>query len=71
MLGIDNYFRLGKDIADGRALHDILMSRGVTFIEWLDNLADLSQSVFFFMALPFRVRKMDSSWCRAIAIEER
>ena len=71
MLGIDNHFRLGKDIADGRALHDILMSRGVTFIEWLDNLAALSQAVFFFMALPFKVRKMDSSWCRAIAIEER
>lgn len=71
MLGIDNNFRLGKDIPDGRALHDILMSKGVTFIEWLDNLDSITQSVFFFMALPYKVRKMDSSWCRAIAIEER
>jgi len=71
MLGIDNCFRLGKDIADGRALHDILMSQGVTLIEWLDNLSAISQPVFFFMALPFKVRKMDSSWARAIAIEER
>ena len=71
ILGIDNYFRLGKDIADGRALHEILMSRGVTFIEWLDTLDAISQPVFFFMALPFKVRKIDSSWCRAIAIEER
>lgn len=71
LLGIDNFFRLGKDIADGRELHDVLMSRGVTFIEWLDNLDSISQQVFFFMALPFKVRKMDSSWCRAVAIEER
>lgn len=71
MLGIDNFVRLGKDVPDGRALHDVLMSRGVTFIEWLDHLDQLSQPVFFFMALPFKVRKMDSSWCRAIAIEER
>jgi len=71
MLGIDNYFRLGKDVPDGRALHDILMSQGVTFIEWLDNLDAISQDVFFFMALPFKIRKMDSSWARAIVIEER
>jgi len=71
MLGIDNFVRLGKDVADGRALHDVLMSRGVTFIEWLDNLDQLSKPLFFFMALPFKVRKMDSSWCRAIAIEDR
>jgi kynurenine formamidase len=71
ILGIDNHFRLGKDVPDGRGLHDVLMSKGVTFIEWLDNLAAISQPVFYFMALPFKVRKMDSSWCRAIAIEER
>ncbi|MHB0874671.1 MAG: cyclase family protein [Anaerolineae bacterium] len=71
LLGIDNNFRLGKDIPDGRELHDILMRDGVTFIEWLDNLSAIRQPVFFFMALPFKVRKMDSSWCRAIAIEER
>lgn len=70
MLGIDNYFRLGKDVADGRELHDILMTDGVTFIEWLDNLAAITRPIFFFMALPFKVRKMDSSWCRAVAIEE-
>jgi arylformamidase len=70
MVGIDNSFRLGKDIPDGRELHDILMRDGVTLIEWLDNLSALRQRVFFFMALPYKVRKMDSSWCRAVAIEE-
>ena len=71
MVGIDNSFRLGKDIADGRALHDILMSRGVTLIEWLDNLEAISRPAFFFMAVPYKVKTMDSSWCRAIAIVER
>lgn len=70
MLGIDNYVRLAKDIPSGRRLHDILMSDDVCFIEWLDNLAALKRTEFYFMALPFKVRQMDSSWARAIAIEE-
>lgn len=70
MLGIDNYVRLGKDIADGRELHDILMSDDVCFVEWLDGLAKLKQKVFYFMCLPFRANTIDSSWARAIAIEE-
>ncbi len=70
MLGIDSFFQLGKDIPAGRALHDILMSQDVTLIEWLDHLEELRRREFFFMALPYRVRVMDSSWARAIAIEE-
>lgn len=71
MLGIDNNFRLGKDVEDGRALHDILQSRDVCLVEFLDHLEELTQRVFFFMALPWRVKQMDSSWARAIAIETR
>ncbi len=71
MLGVDNYVRLSIDIPSGRELHDILMSRDVCFVEWLDNLQELQQSEFFFMALPYKVKQMDSSWARAIAIEER
>jgi kynurenine formamidase len=70
MLGVDNYVRLAKDIPEGRQLHDILMKHDITFVEWLDNLAALKRREFFFMALPFKVRVMDSSWARAIAIEE-
>jgi len=70
MLGIDTNFKLGRDVEEGRLIHDILMSKGVTFIEFLDNLHLISKRVFFFIALPYRV-KMDSSWTRAIAIEER
>ena len=69
MLGIDNCVRLGNDIPKGRRLHGILMSRDVCFIEWLDNLHDLRRAEFFFMALPYKVKQMDSSWARAIGIE--
>ncbi|MGC8971217.1 MAG: cyclase family protein [bacterium] len=70
MLGIDTNFKLGRDVEEGRLIHDILMSKGVTFIEFLDNLHLISKREFFFMALPYKV-KMDSSWTRAIAVEER
>lgn len=71
MLGIDNNFRLSKDIPSGRELHNILMSQDIPFVEFLDNLDELTRKEFFFMALPFKVKVMDSSWARAIAIEER
>lgn len=70
MLGIDNNVGLSKDIETGRELHDILMSQDVVLVEWLDNLDQLKKREFFIMALPFKVKIMDSSWARVIAIEE-
>jgi len=70
MLGIDNNVGLATDVETAREVHDILMSRDVVFVEWLDNLHELRRKEFFFMALPYKVRVMDSSWARAIAIEE-
>lgn len=70
MVGIDNYFRLGLDVAMTREVHDILMSRDVCFVEFLDHLDELKQPVFYFMALPFKVSS-DSGWARAVAIEAR
>ena len=71
MLGIDTHFRLGATITAGRALHDILMSREVCLVEFLDNLAALTRPEFFLMALPFKCAQIDSAPARAIAIEER
>ena len=71
MLGVDNHFGLGEDIQSGRALHDILQGEDVCLIEWLDNLEALQRREFFLMALPYKVKQMDSSWARAVAIEER
>jgi len=70
LLGIDNNVGLSKDIPSGRELHDILMGVNVPIIEWLDNLDQIKNSVFFLMALPFKVKTMDSSWARVIAIED-
>ena len=71
MLGIGLDFRLGATITAARALHDILMSRDVCLVEFLDNLAELRRREFFFMALPFKCAQIDSAPARAIAIEER
>jgi arylformamidase len=70
MIGIDNNVGLSKDIPSGREFHDIVMSVGMPIIEWLDNLDQLKKKEFFIMALPFKVKQMDSSWARVIAIEE-
>jgi kynurenine formamidase len=71
MLGIDNNVRLSDNIEDGRKLHDILMSDDVALIEWLDNLDQIKKREFFVMALPYKVKVMDSSWARVIVIEDR
>lgn len=70
LLGID-FIRLGIDVPAGRRFHEILMGQGVPFVEIMDNLQSITKSEFFFMALPFRVRGIDSGWVRAVAIEER
>lgn len=70
MLGIDNNVGLSKDIPTGRELHAILMGANIPIIEWLDNLDQLRKRQFFVIAFPFKVRTMDSSWTRVVAIED-
>lgn len=70
MIGIDNNFGLSNDVPSVRKLHEILMKADIPIIEWLDNLDKIKKKEFFIMALPFKVRKMDSSWARVIAIED-
>ncbi len=71
MVGIDTHFGLGSDVASGRALHDILLSADVTLVEFLANLEQLTRPEFYFMALPYLCRTIDSGWARAVAIEEK
>ena len=71
MVGIGEHFGLGVTITAARALHDILMSRDVCLVEFLDGLDELRRREFFFMALPFKCAQVDSAFARAIAIEER
>ena len=70
LVGFDNYFRLGRDIPEVRLVHDVLLGQEICLIEFLDHLDDLTQPVFYFLALPFKAAS-DSSWARAVALEAR
>ena len=61
----------GTNVEEGRAIHDIMMGRDIPIVERLANLEELRKREFSFMALPFKVKGLDSGWARAIAIEER
>jgi arylformamidase len=61
---------MGHDIPETRDFHDVLQRADFCFIEFLSNLEAITQREFFFMALPFKVKGMDSGWARAIVIEE-
>jgi arylformamidase len=64
--------RLSADPEMSRENHDILMGPGseMPILEGAGGLSDLTKKRFFFMALPFRVKGVDSAWARAIAVEE-
>ena len=71
MLVLGSSLGMGDSLEATRHFHDVLQSKDLCFVEFLSNLEAISRREFFFMALPFRVRGMDSGWARAIAIEER
>ena len=66
-----DYIRFGEDIEETREFHDILMSLDVNFVEFVDNLDKITKERFFVMALPYKVQGLDSSFCRAIVIQEK
>ena len=51
--------------------HDILMSKDIVFVEIVNNLEEITKARFFVMSLPYKVQGLDSSFCRAIIIEEK
>ena len=66
-----DYIRFGEDIEETREFHDILMSLDVNFVEFVDNLDKITKDRFYVMALPYKVQGLDSSFCRAIVIQEK
>jgi len=66
-----DYIRFGEDIEETRQFHDILMSKDVNFVEFVDNLENITQERFYVMALPYKVQGLDSSFCRAIVIQKK
>jgi arylformamidase len=63
--------RFGKDIEEGREFHDILMGQGAVLVEFVHNLEAITKDRFYVMALPYKVEGLDSSFCRAIVIEDK
>lgn len=65
--------RLADSPETSRRNHDLMMRPGIDMpiLEGADGLEKLSRKEFFFMALPFKVKGVDSAWARAVAIEER
>jgi predicted amidohydrolase/kynurenine formamidase len=70
MFGFDN-LKLGRNDQEGREFHRLLMEDGVLFVEFLANLQDIRKREFIFFALPIRIRDVDSTWVRAIALEKK
>ena len=66
-----DYIRFGEDIDETREFHDILMSKDANFVEFVDNLDKITQPRFYVMALPYKVLGLDSSFCRAIIIQNK
>jgi arylformamidase len=50
-------------------IHKILLGGGVTIVEGLTNLDQLTQKRVFFAALPLKIAGGDGSPCRALAVE--
>jgi arylformamidase len=66
-----DYIRFGEDIDETREFHDILMSQDANFVEFVENLDKITKERFYVMALPYKVQGLDSSFCRAIVIQEK
>ncbi|WP_287584342.1 cyclase family protein [Candidatus Borrarchaeum sp.] len=68
MLGIDDSISI--EAPGSMATHDFLLRNDIPIIEGLDNLQALTKQRFFFIGFPLRIAGLDSSWIRAVALEE-
>jgi len=69
LLGVQN---VGIDEScDSMAIHDNMLRNDIPIVENLVNLDKIKRDRVFYIGLPLRVYGMDSSWIRAIALEEK
>ncbi|KPV63094.1 MAG: Kynurenine formamidase [Candidatus Bathyarchaeota archaeon BA1] len=69
MLGVDNSIRIEQS-HELMATHSFLLKNDIPIVERLAHLEELKRDRLFFIGLPLRIKKLDSSWIRAIALEE-
>ena len=67
MLGVQN---VGVEAPNSMATHDNLLKNDIPIIEGLVNLDKINRERVFYIGLPLRVYGLDSSWIRAIVLEE-
>lgn len=58
-----------NDLEEVTRIHRILLSGGVTIVEGLMNLDQITHSKVLFVALPLKIANGDGCPCRALAIE--
>ena len=68
LLGIDD--SISVEAPNSMATHDFLLKNNVPIIEGLDNLQGLRKQRFFFIGFPLKIKGLDSSWIRAVALEQ-
>jgi len=69
MLGIQN---IGVEESHASmATHSNMLENDIPVIEGLANLEAVKKDRVFYIGLPLRVYGLDSSWIRAIALEEK
>ena len=71
MMLVLDFIRYGESIEEIRHFHDVLMKDDCVFVEFLANLDKISKQRFYLMSLPYKVEGLDSSFCRAVVIEDK
>lgn len=68
-VGFGDGVSIENSYEDVSAFHDVLMAKGIVFLEVLKNLDKLRTDIFFMSYSPLPIKGLDSSPVRAYAIE--
>ena len=66
MIGIQG---IGLEAPESMASHDTFLLNDIPIIEGLENLDRVNKERVFYIGLPIKIEKVDSSWTRAIVLE--
>lgn len=71
LFAFDCTINFGREPEDGRTFHDLLLSRDTLLVEFHANGQAIDKPLFYLAAMPLRIKDIDSSACRLVAIVER
>jgi len=75
MLGVENvtpddYRAYDVDTTVPAITHQLLLGNNIPIIECLHNMKQITKERAFFIGLPLMIHNIDSSWIRAVVLEE-